>query len=84
MGSDMKVEYGRRLLPTIIDEIAALDPNREIYSIPIGSTAAEGFKSVNMRDFANAISRASNLIDGMLGRSTSFETLGYIGPSKYI
>lgn len=77
------VNYGRRLLPTTLDELAINDPDRELYSIPLGATPKDGFQAITSSVYANAINRASWFMEKTWGKSTTFETIAYLGPSQY-
>lgn len=85
MGSlSSPIKFGNRLLPNTVDEISVEDPQRVLYSTPLGQTPADGFQSVTASEFANAVNRTSWFLERTLGgRGVDFETLGYIGPSKY-
>lgn len=71
---------GKRLLPVLIDDIAASDPERVFASIPLTNDPATGFRDVNFTHLSKAIDRCSWWVKEQLGCSTSFETLAYIGP----
>ena len=74
------VKAGKRLLPVLIDEIAASDPERVFASIPQTNDPSAGFRDVNFTHLSNAIDRCSWWVKEQLGCSTSFETVAYIGP----
>ncbi|KAI9659318.1 MAG: hypothetical protein M1821_001576 [Bathelium mastoideum] len=71
---------GNRLLPTLVDEIAANDPTRIIFSYPSTAKLEDGFRNVQFGEFANAINRCSWWLEEKLGRSETFGTLAYLGP----
>ena len=73
-------DYGRRLLPNIVDDLASTHPDLIVYSIPLTKNPADGFKDISSKTFANAVNRAAFWLVGALGKSESFETLGYQGP----
>lgn len=72
--------YGRRLLPALIDERAQTRHERPYASIPVSNDLADGFRDISYTVFASAINRCSAWLLQAKGRSTSFETLAYIGP----
>ena len=74
------VDVGKRLLPVLIDDIAASDPERVFASIPLTTEPSAGFRDVNFADLSKAIDRCSWWVKEQVGRSTSFETVAYIGP----
>lgn len=43
MDSTNKVPYGKRLVPVLIDEIAARDPDRVCFSFPRSTDLKDGF-----------------------------------------
>ncbi|CAD6591480.1 MAG: hypothetical protein ASARMPREDX12_005186 [Alectoria sarmentosa] len=73
-------EYGRRLIPTLVDEIAASTPNRVYASIPRNQDFTGGFDDVTFRILARAVNRAAFWIENKLGKSAHFETIAYLGP----
>lgn len=74
-------DYGRRLLPVLVDEISRDDPERVFVSIARSSMPEDGFKDITYRSFANAINKAAWWLEENLGRSQNFEVLAYAGPS---
>lgn len=76
MGSlNPKPDYGRRLLPAVIDDAAVNNPDHVVYTIPL----TDGFREISHKTFANAINRAAWWLENSLGRSVSFEAIGYMG-----
>lgn len=82
MGSQTE-PYGRRLIPTMIDDRALETPNRQFAIIPKSDNLQDGFKSLSYQSYANAINKLSWWLEDRLGRSheTDFETVAYIGPN---
>ncbi|KAI5856766.1 acetyl-CoA synthetase-like protein [Durotheca rogersii] len=76
-------EYGRRLLPHLIDEISTRDPGREAFSIPRSSNPKDGWKAVTFKEYSDAINRAAHRIIEVCGRppAGAFPTIAYIGPN---
>lgn len=72
--------YGSRLLPTVVDETAKSHPDLPYAHVPISSNVGDGFKSVSFSDLATATNHLAAWISETLGRSTSFETIAYMGP----
>ncbi len=55
-----EMEYGKRLLPTIIDSYAEQKPGRVYASIPVSNDDLSlGFKDISYLEFARAIDKAS-------------------------
>ncbi|KAF3760043.1 hypothetical protein M406DRAFT_95652 [Cryphonectria parasitica EP155] len=80
--------YGRRLLPTLVDQIATQDPTRECLSIPRSSEPSDGWKVVDWKSMANAVNRCAHRIVELFGKpeENTFPTIAYIGPNdvRYI
>lgn len=77
--------FGRRLLPTLVDEIATSDPHRPIFSLPRENDPTRGFEDVSMRSFARVVDRLAWFLQESLGSSgwdqeKKFPTLLYMGP----
>ena len=73
--------HGNRLLPITIDDIAENKPEKLFGCIPRTSDPRDGFVDVTFADFARAVDRAAWWLEESLGKSTTFETLAYLGPS---
>jgi hypothetical protein len=43
------VPYGKRLVPSLVDQIAADDPERICFSFPRSGNFADGFEDLNYR-----------------------------------
>ncbi|KAL8753025.1 MAG: hypothetical protein Q9199_005339 [Rusavskia elegans] len=75
-------KLGRRLLPTLIDHIAAIDPTRPFVSLTKSTDIHQGFRDVDYATFAAAIDRCAYWLDEELGRPRyEFEKIAYMGPS---
>lgn len=79
-------DIGRRLLPSVVDEIASTDPDRVIYSVTETKNPADGFQDVTARQLACAVDRCAHFLDKSLGSSEGkdFPTLMYMGPQDVI
>ncbi|KAI1775877.1 acetyl-CoA synthetase-like protein [Hypoxylon cercidicola] len=77
------VDYGRRLIPHVIDDLAKKDPEREAFSIPRSSDPKDGWKAISFRDYANAINRVAHRIVETCGtpRDGTVPTVAYLGPN---
>ena len=71
---------GRRLLPSLVDDIALTDARRTFVSVPRSADLHDGFKDINYSTFATAVNRCAWWIEKELGKSETFETIGYLGP----
>lgn len=76
--------YGRRLLPVVIDQIAQDDPERTWASFPIDDwNLSAGYEDISYNRLAGAINRLAHFIVDNVGRSApgKFETIAYLGVS---
>lgn len=76
------VIYGRRLVPSTIDEIARSEPHREAFQIPCSDQPTDGWSVVTFRDYANAVNLRAHSIVESCGSPFEdvFPTLAYVGP----
>lgn len=82
MADALPSDCGRRLVPTLIDQIATMDPTRHFVSMPKSPDPRDGFHDVTYRCLALAIDRCAWWIERHLGSpSRSCEKLGYLGMS---
>jgi hypothetical protein len=77
-------DYGRRLLPQVIDRAAIADPDHVVYSFTITDSPADGFHRITNREYADAVNRVAWLVEAGFGKPVpgSFPSIGYIGPSR--
>ncbi|KAH0380094.1 acetyl-CoA synthetase-like protein, partial [Aureobasidium melanogenum] len=75
-------EYGTRLLPTLIDDIATATPNRVYASVPRDDAdISKGFKDITYAELARAVDALSWWLDETLGKADgTFSTFAYFGP----
>ena len=81
--SDPPVDYGRRLIPHIVDQIAHLQPEKPFISIPKSADIKDGCRDIGYGAFARAVNRCAWWMEGELGRNESVDdlkTVFYIGP----
>lgn len=76
--------FGQRLLPCTIDEIARENPSRVLYSVAKTKNIADGFQDIDARSFALAVDRCAWYLEGTLGRGEDFPTLLYMGPQDVV
>jgi hypothetical protein len=79
-------DYGKRLLPHVIDQAAKESPQRHYAMIPNSEKLSDGFRELNCQQFANAIHRTAWWLDAKLGPCETFKTMAYTGPKdiRYI
>lgn len=77
---------GRRLLPQIVNDLAASDPNGTWLSVPSRSQSTDEFMDISYNQLANAVNRAAWWINTCAKTLPSHHTLAYIGPtdSRYL
>ncbi|KAL8828592.1 MAG: hypothetical protein Q9191_002493 [Dirinaria sp. TL-2023a] len=75
-----EISYGRRLLPSLIDEIAAQSPDRPWVSLPETQVMEDGFRDLSYRCLANSINRMAWWLEKAVGKSEDHETVAYLGP----
>lgn len=84
MGSyvEDRQDYGRRLLPHIVDAVASETPDRIVYSIVHNPDDARDIKHITASAFAKAIDKTAWWLNSLVGARTSVLPVGYIGPRK--
>jgi hypothetical protein len=56
---DTSQKYGRRLIPQILDSLAAAEPGRIIYSVAEFLEDGPKFREISARDFAQAVDKTA-------------------------
>ncbi|KAL9046301.1 MAG: hypothetical protein Q9214_000832 [Letrouitia sp. 1 TL-2023] len=74
-------DYGRRLIPVLVDERARNGWQQPFTSIPRSSDPNDGFVDISYRQFANAVNRCAWWMQRNLVRSQPSVTVAYTGPS---
>lgn len=75
------MEFGRRLLPQVVDFYARTDPAKVYASIPKSSAKlSNGFNDITMAKLAAVVNRLSWWMDDDLGYG-DLDTVAYIGPT---
>lgn len=75
-------DFGRRVLITLIDDIATADPTRPFTFIPNSSNPEDGWKPVTFQELAKSINYWAHDISSATRDSTNdFPTVAYIGPN---
>jgi len=75
------MEFGKRLLPQVVDYYAQTEPSRVYASIPKSSTdLADGFQDVTMRKLAAIVNSLAWWLESLIGTG-NLNTIAYIGPT---
>lgn len=84
MGSITRIpDYGRRLLPALVDDIARDEPDRVLFSTPRNNQPSIGYDIVTAKTFANSVNRLCWWLESHVGVNTEPKTVGYIGQSAF-
>lgn len=75
------IPYGRRLLPSYLDEIAKRNPGRVYAAIPKTAAVEDGYIDVTIADLARCANFMAQWIEEKFGKSQNFETIAYVGLS---
>jgi acyl-CoA synthetase (AMP-forming)/AMP-acid ligase II len=72
-----------RLLPHVVDDIAASEPSRPYIYQPKSSNPEDGWVPVTFKELANAIDHVAHIIAETVKKDSTneFPTLAYVGPS---
>ncbi|KAJ6784388.1 hypothetical protein PWT90_05068 [Aphanocladium album] len=73
-------DYGRRLLPQIIDELAASHPEQSLFSLSTMVKNVLEFREISAKQFASAIDKTAWWLESKVGKQTAIQPIGYIGP----
>lgn len=76
----MSQEYGKRLLPNVIDDRAATGHARPYASICRTQNPRDGYRDISYATFANAINRCARYLINNVGKSAAGDVLAYLGP----
>ncbi|OLN95479.1 Iterative polyketide synthase CazM 7 [Colletotrichum chlorophyti] len=76
-------DFGCRLIPHVIDDVALKHPDKECFQIPRSNNPEDGWRIITFQDYAKAIDRAAHKIVDEYGRASSDDipTIAYIGPN---
>ncbi|KAI0399761.1 transferase family protein [Xylaria palmicola] len=74
------IPYGRRLLPQIMDSLAAAEPSRTVFSLAKSSGDTLSFSHISARAFTQAINKTAWWLRSKAGKPDSIQPMGYIGP----
>ncbi|PWY83843.1 transferase family protein [Aspergillus sclerotioniger CBS 115572] len=79
-GASGSIPYGKRLIPQIMDNLAATEPERTVFSLTTLSGGSLGFRHISASTFTRAVDKTAWWLRGQLGKLDSIQPVGYIGP----
>lgn len=80
MAHEAMPQYGRRLLPHILDSVALESPDRVVYSVLNHTGGVYKLQHVSASTFAKAVDKTAWWLQSLVGTHPSIRPLGYIGP----
>jgi len=75
-------DYGKRLIPQILDDLASTEPEQTVISVATFTDTSHDFRPISALELAKAVDKTAWWLHSVIGRSKSIETAGYIGPRK--
>lgn len=84
MAIDNPQNYGKRLIPQVLDNLARSEPDRIIYSLASFADQTANFRTITAAAFAKAVDKTAWFLhDELKDRSgKGILPIGYIGPRK--
>ena len=74
--------YGRRLIPTIMDELAVSHPDRVVFSLTNVCKDKLEFQDISAQKFVKAVDKTAWWLLEQAGKPATIQPVGYIGPRK--
>lgn len=74
------IPYGKRLIPQIMDSLAAAEPERIVFSLTTLSGNSLEFRHISARVFTQAVDKLAWWLHEQVGSPDSIQPMGYIGP----
>lgn len=68
-------------MPQVVDELAAIVPNRVYAAIPKTADVQDGYQDVTIAELAGSVNFMARWLEKRFGRSETFETITYVGLS---
>ncbi|KAI0435840.1 hypothetical protein F4803DRAFT_573631 [Xylaria telfairii] len=79
MTTAQRPNYGRRLMPVVLDESAKSDPGRLYAAIPKSRDVADGFRDVTTAEMSRCVNFMAHWIEQRFPLRSGFETISFIG-----
>jgi hypothetical protein len=80
LDQNVPADCGKRLLPAVLDEIAANDPQRIFISVPHSSDLSQGFRDIDYGTFGKAVNKYAHWLRAQFNANAGPETILYFGP----
>jgi hypothetical protein len=77
------VNYGERLLPQVVDQVATDTPDRLVGMVAKSSDISQSFHKITMSGLSRAVNFTAHWIDGYLGCSSLSQTYAYLGAADF-
>ncbi|KAF7556944.1 hypothetical protein G7Z17_g989 [Cylindrodendrum hubeiense] len=74
------IPYGKRLIPQIMDSLAAAEPERTVFSLTTLSGNSLDLRHISAREFTRAVDKTAWWLHCQVGKPDSIQPVGYIGP----
>ena len=69
--SNQNAPYGRRLMPVVLDDVAANDPTRVFAAIPKSANISDGFRDVSYSEVANSTNKMARWFRETFGTTST-------------
>ena len=79
LNRNQEPDYGKRLLTKMLDHVASTNPYKLYATIPLSDDVPYKFRDITFADIVRCVDFLAFWLEDRIGRSDSFETLGFIG-----
>lgn len=76
---DKEQQYGRRLMPCVLDHLSRTVPDRLFAAVPKTGDLADGFRDISVSEISRCVDFMAHWLADRFGRGNDFETLAYVG-----
>ncbi|KAJ5645675.1 transferase family protein [Penicillium longicatenatum] len=80
LNDTLSIPYGRRLIPQIMDSLAANEPEKTVFSLTALLNGSLKFQDVSARLFARAVNKTACWLRDQVGIPNGIQPVAYIGP----
>lgn len=82
MATPTAFDHTKRLIPTLLEDGARSTPDRVWAKFSVSNTTYEqGFRAATYSQMLKAVNKVAWILDQSVGKSNTFDTLAYLGPS---